>query len=114
MEGQKRKKGSITINQLVEEWGGGEAGGAVQQTRALLRPPRCMLLAAVGSEQQNGRYRRAFGTGRAQRSVSWTTDAQVQYRDHFAANPEKLISVFTLLDRENPTVIPDEPQINFS
>ena len=96
------------------QWGGGEAGGAVQQTRALLRPPRCMLLAAVGSEQQNGRYRRAFGTGRAQRSVSWTTDAQVQYRDHFAANPEKLISVFTLLDRENPTVIPDEPQINFS
>ena len=38
----------------------------------------------------------------------------VQYKDHSAANPEKLISVLTLLDRENPTVISNELQINFS
>ena len=53
-------------------------------------------------------------TAHARRAVSWTADAGVQYKDHSAANPEKLISVLTLLDRENPTVISNELQINFS
>ena len=110
--GPKERRALITINQPVEE-GGVVRSGAAQWTPALPRPPSLTSPAAVCAEQHDARHR-GLNTAHAQRATSWTADARVQYKDHFAANPEKLISVLTLLDRENPTVISNELQINFS
>ena len=71
----------------------------------------CRLQSAQsGTKRDTG----VLDTAHAWRAASWTADAGVQYKDHSAANPEKLISVLTLLDRENPTVISNELQISFS
>lgn len=90
--GQNRKEGSYHHKSTR-----GRTLEAAQQTHAPPGTPRRLRWPG----QRGVSYRRALG---GRRPATWTADAQVQYEDHFAANPEKLISVFTLVDRENPTV----------
>ena len=109
----KRKKGSYHHKSTCGRmWSGGVGSRSVDTCPAKATESHfagCSQRRAAQSEIQG-----VLDTAHARRAVSWTADAGVQYKDHSAANPEKLISVLTLLDRENPTVISNELQINFS
>ena len=93
-------------------WSGGVGSRSVDT-----RPAKATGSHFAGCSQRRAAQSEIQGvldTAHAWRAASWTADAGVQYKDRSAANPEKLISVLTLLDRENPTVISNELQINFS
>lgn len=74
----------------------------IPETAVLPRPTE--PLAGRSSERRNMRYKRKLRSGHGRRLCHRQLTPRFNIKIIFAANPEKLISVFTVMDSEIPTV----------